>query len=38
MMPGSLLFVRRRSAGRNTSALIDGLIVTVGLALPTWIC
>ena len=37
MMLGLALFVRRRSAGRNTSALIDGLIVTVGLALPTWI-
>ena len=38
MMAGLLLLLRRRSAGAATAAaLIDGLILTVGLALPSWI-
>jgi diguanylate cyclase (GGDEF)-like protein/PAS domain S-box-containing protein len=37
MMAGLLLLVRRRSGGRDRSGLIDGLILTVGLALPSWI-
>jgi hypothetical protein len=37
MMAGLLLLVRRRSAGSDRSGVIDGLILTVGLALPSWI-
>ena len=29
--------MRRRNAGRDRSGLIDGLILTVGLSLPSWI-
>ncbi len=37
MMAGLLLLVRRRNSGTDRSGLIDGLILTVGLALPSWI-
>jgi diguanylate cyclase (GGDEF)-like protein/PAS domain S-box-containing protein len=37
MLAGLLMLVRRRSAGRDRSSLIDGLILTVGLALPSWV-
>jgi diguanylate cyclase (GGDEF)-like protein/PAS domain S-box-containing protein len=37
MMAGLLMLVRRRSSGSDRSSLIDGLILTVGLALPQWI-
>jgi len=37
MMAGLLLLVRRRRAGTDRGGLIDGLILTVGLALPPWI-
>ena len=38
MMAGLLALVRRRSAGSDgRSGLIDGLILTVGLSLPSWI-
>ena len=38
MMTGLLMLVRRRSGhGDGNSGLIDGLILTVGLALPSWI-
>jgi diguanylate cyclase (GGDEF)-like protein/PAS domain S-box-containing protein len=37
MMAGLLLLVARRNAGKDRSGLIDGLILTVGLSLPSWI-
>ena len=37
MLAGLLMLVRRRSNGRDRSSLIDGLILTVGLALPSWV-
>ncbi len=37
MMAGLLLLVRRRRNGSDTSGLIDALILTVGLALPSWV-
>ena len=37
MLTGLLMLVRRRSNGRDRSSLIDGLILTVGLALPSWV-
>jgi hypothetical protein len=37
IMAGLLLLVRRRRAGTDRGGLIDGLILTVGLALPPWI-
>jgi diguanylate cyclase (GGDEF)-like protein/PAS domain S-box-containing protein len=37
MMAGLLLLVRRRNGGRDRSGMIEGLILTVGLALPSWI-
>jgi diguanylate cyclase (GGDEF)-like protein/PAS domain S-box-containing protein len=37
MMAGLLLLVRRRNGGHDRSGLIDGLILTVGLSLPSWI-
>jgi diguanylate cyclase (GGDEF)-like protein/PAS domain S-box-containing protein len=37
LMAGLLLLIRRRTARGEHSGLIDGLILTVGLALPQWI-
>ena len=37
MMGGLLLLVRRRSNGSDRGGLIDGLVLTVGLALPSWV-
>ena len=37
MMAGLLMLVRQRNRGADRSSLIDGLILTVGLALPSWI-
>ena len=37
MMAGLILLVRRRSAGADRGGLIDGLILTVGLSLPSWV-
>jgi diguanylate cyclase (GGDEF)-like protein/PAS domain S-box-containing protein len=37
MMAGLLILVRRRSSGSDRSSLVDGTILTVGLALPQWI-
>ena len=37
MMAGLLMLVRRRNGGSDRSGMIDGLILTVGLALPSWI-
>ena len=37
MMAGLLLLVRSRNAGSDRSGLVDGLILTVGLSLPSWI-
>ena len=37
MMAGLLLLLRRRSAGTDRNNLVDGLILTVGLSLPSWI-
>ena len=37
MMAGLLLLVRRRAAGSDGSGLIDGLIVAIGLSLPSWV-
>ena len=37
MMAGLLLLVRRRSSGYDRGGLIDGLVLTVGLALPSWV-
>ncbi len=37
IMAGLILLVRRRSGGADRSGLIDGLILTVGLALPSWV-
>jgi len=37
MMAGLLVFARRRAAGARGSAIIDVLILTVGLALPSWV-
>ena len=37
MFAGLLMLVRRRSNGGDRSSLIDGLILTVGLALPSWV-
>ena len=37
MMAGLLLLVQRRNVGRDRSGLVDGLILTVGLSLPSWI-
>jgi diguanylate cyclase (GGDEF)-like protein len=36
IMCGLLALVRRRSNGTDRGALIDGLVVTLGLALPAW--
>ena len=37
MMAGLLLLVRRRSSGEDRGGLVDGLVLTVGLALPSWV-
>ncbi|MDA0168539.1 GGDEF domain-containing protein [Solirubrobacter taibaiensis] len=37
MMAGLLLMVRRRSSGRDRRGLVDGLVLTFGLALPIWV-
>jgi diguanylate cyclase (GGDEF)-like protein/PAS domain S-box-containing protein len=37
MMAGLLILVRRRSGSSDRSSLIDGAILTLGLALPQWI-
>ena len=37
MMAGLLMLVRRRSNGTDRGGLIDGLVLTVGLALPSWV-
>ena len=37
MMAGLLLLVRRRSNGADRGGLIDGIVLTVGLALPSWV-
>jgi hypothetical protein len=37
LMAGLLLLIRRRSARGDYGGVIDGLILTVGLALPQWI-
>jgi PAS domain-containing protein len=37
MMAGLLLLVRRRSSGSDRGGLLDGLVLTVGLALPSWV-
>ena len=37
IMAGLLLLVRRRSRGATAAGSIDGLILTVGLALPSWV-
>ena len=37
MMGGLLLLVRRRSNGSDRGGLIDGLVLTIGLALPSWV-
>jgi hypothetical protein len=37
MMAGLLLLVRRRSNGEDRGGLADGLVLTVGLALPSWV-
>ena len=37
LMTGLLLLVRRRSGGRDIGGLVDAAILTVGLALPSWI-
>jgi diguanylate cyclase (GGDEF)-like protein/PAS domain S-box-containing protein len=37
MMAGLLLLVRRRSNGEDRGGLVDGLVLTVGLALPSWV-
>jgi len=37
MMAGIALFVRQRTRGTRRNTVIDGLIVTVGLALPSWV-
>ena len=37
MMAGLVMLVRRRNVGGDRSSLIDGLILTVGLALPSWV-
>ena len=37
MMAGLLLLVQRRNGGRDRNGMIDGLILTVGLSLPSWI-
>jgi diguanylate cyclase (GGDEF)-like protein/PAS domain S-box-containing protein len=36
MMAGLLMLVRSRRRGSDQAGLIDGLILTVGLALPSW--
>ena len=37
MMAGLLLLVRMRSNGTDRGGLVDGLVLTVGLALPSWV-
>jgi diguanylate cyclase (GGDEF)-like protein len=37
MLAGLLLLVRRRSDGSDRGGLVDGLVLTMGLALPSWI-
>jgi diguanylate cyclase (GGDEF)-like protein/PAS domain S-box-containing protein len=37
LMAGLLLLIRRRTARGDQGGIIDGLILTVGLALPQWI-
>jgi diguanylate cyclase (GGDEF)-like protein/PAS domain S-box-containing protein len=37
LMAGLLLLIRRRTARGDHGGIIDGLILTVGLALPQWI-
>jgi diguanylate cyclase (GGDEF)-like protein/PAS domain S-box-containing protein len=37
LMAGLLVLIRRRSARGDRGGVIDGLILTVGLALPQWI-
>ncbi|WP_053226910.1 putative bifunctional diguanylate cyclase/phosphodiesterase [Solirubrobacter soli] len=37
MMTGLLLLVRRRSNGEDRGGLVDSLVLTVGLALPSWV-
>jgi diguanylate cyclase (GGDEF)-like protein/PAS domain S-box-containing protein len=34
---GLLLLIRRRNPGRDWASLVDGLIVTIGLALLSWV-
>ena len=37
MMAGLLMLVRRRRLASDQAGMIDGLILTLGLALPSWI-
>ncbi|MGZ6637559.1 MAG: putative bifunctional diguanylate cyclase/phosphodiesterase [Solirubrobacteraceae bacterium] len=37
LMAGLLMLVRRRSPGRDRGGVIDAAILTVGLALPSWV-
>jgi diguanylate cyclase (GGDEF)-like protein/PAS domain S-box-containing protein len=37
LMAGLWMLVRRRSGGRDVGGLVDAAILTVGLALPSWI-
>jgi diguanylate cyclase (GGDEF)-like protein/PAS domain S-box-containing protein len=37
MMAGLLLLVRRRAAGTDRGGLIDGLVLAIGLSLPSWV-
>jgi diguanylate cyclase (GGDEF)-like protein/PAS domain S-box-containing protein len=37
LMAGLLLLIRRRTARGDQGGIVDGLILTVGLALPQWI-
>ncbi|HEY6890391.1 MAG TPA: EAL domain-containing protein [Solirubrobacter sp.] len=37
LMAGLLMLVRRRSNGTDRGGLIDGMVVTLGLALPSWV-
>jgi diguanylate cyclase (GGDEF)-like protein/PAS domain S-box-containing protein len=37
LMAGLLLLARRRSAGRDLGSAVDAAILTVGLALPSWV-
>ncbi len=37
LMAGLLLLVRRRSTGKDYGGVIDAAILTIGLALPSWV-